>query len=127
MTDLTTKTAQSLHAEWCEQMREKGFHGPDEKCSLKDTHQFTLVVPRMLCEEGKSRCPKFHRDLIPWPDLDESRQQEYLSTAKAVLPEIVGEVFDGVINVIKTEEVFHGDHLAALMNLRDRRLKELKK
>ncbi|KKL68660.1 hypothetical protein LCGC14_2122820, partial [marine sediment metagenome] len=86
MSTLITRTAQSLHAEWCRQMRKKGFHGPDEKCSLKDTHQFTLVVPRMMCEEGKSRCPKFHREIIPWPDLPESRRQEYLATAKAVLP-----------------------------------------
>ena len=123
MTDLTTKTAQSLHAEWCEQMREKGFHGPDEKCSLKDTHQFTLVVPRMLCEEGKSRCPKFHRDLIPWPDLDESRQQEYLATAKAVLPEIVGEAFGECLTICAEMNAL--ESWAAIGNLRDRRLEEL--
>ena len=101
--DLTTKTAQSLHEKWCEQMREKGFHGPDEKCSLKDTHQFTLVVPRMMCEEGKSRCPQFHADFVDWPDLPESRRQEYLATAKAVLPEIVGEVFDEAGKIARSQ------------------------
>ncbi|KKL94162.1 hypothetical protein LCGC14_1867400, partial [marine sediment metagenome] len=36
MTDLTTKTAQSLHDKWCEQMREKGWHGPLEVCSYPE-------------------------------------------------------------------------------------------
>ncbi len=120
--------AQRLHDKWCEQMREKGFHGPDKECSLCPVRQ------------TQRDCEMFHADLILWADLDESRRQEYLETAKAVLPEIVGEIFDDAINVIETTKVMHGDHYAAyraisndmqelsaaLMNRRDRRLEELK-
>ena len=112
MTDLVTKTAQSLHAEWCRQMRKKGFHGPKEECTYDVapdnplTYQHQREV-RYSCkkEEGMKpngdtfpyRCGYYHPHLLPWPDLDESRRQEYLATAKAVLPEIVEEVLKEAI------------------------------
>ncbi len=93
MTDLTTKTAQSLHDKWCEQMREKGWHWKDSPCRYcPDANPYgTNTIPNPCA------CSFYSPDLIPWPDLPESRRQEYLATAKAVLPEIVGEVFDEVI------------------------------
>ncbi|KKK52491.1 hypothetical protein LCGC14_3104410, partial [marine sediment metagenome] len=85
MTDLTTKTAQSLHDKWCRQMREKGRHGPGTGCTYDDLQ---LSIVRANCNDKIGRCKMFHPDLIPWPDLPESHRQEYLATAKAVLPEI---------------------------------------
>ena len=83
MTNLTTKIARSLHAEWCRQMWKKGLHGPNQPCI---THSPSI---KELCEEGGRHCAYFRADLIPWPDLPESSRQEYLATATAVLPEIV--------------------------------------
>ena len=119
MTDLRTKTAQSLHAEWCEQMREKGFYGLTDPIGGYESHR------------------KFHPDLIPWPDLPESRRQEYLATAKAVLPEIVGEVFEDAAKNLRSisDEMFKNGESGYLTvlgagvmtrQLRDRRLEELK-
>ena len=155
MTDLTTKTAQSLHAEWCRQMREKGFHGPNEDCTYDVspdnplTYQHQREV-RYSCKKDEGmkpngdtfpyRCGYYHPNLIPWPDLPESRRQEYLATAKAVLPEIVESVFTDAMDVVERTKVLHGDHyaayqatsnnakelVAALLYQRDRRLEELK-
>ncbi|KKM92104.1 hypothetical protein LCGC14_1221730 [marine sediment metagenome] len=93
MTDLTTKTAQSLHAKWCEQMREKGWHGPEGECTPREGWR----CPGRGCHE-------VHPDIVAWPDLPESRRQEYLATASNDEKELV----------------------AALLCLRDRRLEELK-
>ncbi len=130
MTDLVTRVAQSLHDKWCEQMREKGFYGSTDPIGGYTLHD------------------KFHSGLIPWPDLPESRRQEYLATAKAVLPEIVGEVFDScIIAVCESCYAGHspnknGLHILvragyrserirctaqAIRALRDRHLEELKK
>ncbi len=68
MTDLTTKTAQSLHAEWCRHMWKRGWHGPLDK-----------------------RTNKYDAKLVSWSSLPVTRQQEYLAMAKAVLPEIEKE------------------------------------
>ncbi|KKL14091.1 hypothetical protein LCGC14_2519250, partial [marine sediment metagenome] len=70
-----------------------------------------------------------------WPDLPESRRQEYLATAKAVLPEIVGEAHEDCIDVIRDlnrnlpVEFFRLLEQAEkrIRALRDRRLGELKK
>ena len=106
MTDLTTKTAQSLHAEWCKQMREKGFHGPGEECKN--------YYHRGLMPKGShpKDCTKGHPNLIPWPDLPESRRQEYLATAKAVLPEIERE-----ITLVKSESRRVGAEIKKLAKL----------
>ncbi len=149
-TDLTTKTAQSLHAEWCRQMREKGFHGPVEACTESWlSGEVATQSAREDCKSGFDRCRRFHADLIPWPDLPESRRQEYLVTAKVVLPEIVGEVFSECARVLTSEQVEaevkyveasaivdgnyeHGLVVAlaraikAIRDLRDRCLEELK-
>ena len=148
MTDLTTKTAQSLHDKWCEQMREKGWHGPDGlghdfifDASIIPCGKLVLIRP-----EERRYCDKFHADLIPWPDLPESRRQEYLATAKAVLPEIVGEILNeskiasalycgvpkNVRHAIEAEGYVQTHWEAAFAKiivdaLRDRRLEELKK
>ncbi len=122
MTALTTKTAQSLHDKRCEQMRAKGFHGPLEVCSY----------PEDQCIESYAgtqqlrwvHCIKFCPSLIPWPDLPESRRQEYLVTAKAVLPEIVGEVFGECLTICAEMNAL--ESWAAIGNLRDRCLEELK-
>ena len=98
MTDLTTKTAQSLHDKWCEQMREKGFHLllPCRDCPDADPYS-TVTRP-------SPRDCGFYRDsLLPWPDLPESHRQEYLTTAKAVLPEIVGEVLQPIQSMVNTQ------------------------
>ena len=134
MTNLTTKTAQSLHAEWCRQMWKKGFHGPTEFCSF-------------ACNNEDIHCEQFHGYLIPWPDLPESSRQEYLVTATAVLPEIVGGVFDEAVKVAVEwgcttgglEQDYRGlsandfferygtnELMKAILNLRARRLEELK-
>ncbi|KKM90362.1 hypothetical protein LCGC14_1239280 [marine sediment metagenome] len=112
--DLITRTGQSLHAEWCRQMWKKGFHGEKEECTYDVapdnplTYQHQREV-RYSCkkEEGMKpngdtfpyRCGYYHPHLLPWPDLPEARRQEYLATAKAVLPEIAGEVFDEAAGV----------------------------
>ena len=79
-TDLTTKTAQSLHAEWCRQMREKGFHLPEEAHDQRNV-------------EEPGYCKRCHPDLVPWVSLNPQIEAGFLATAKAVLPEIVGEAF----------------------------------
>ena len=88
MTDLTTKAAQSLHVEWCRQMREKGSHAPG-KCP-KALEK--LFVKRRIegehCNKRNPICPDLDHGLSPWHDLPFYRRDEYLSTAKAVLPEI---------------------------------------
>ncbi|KKK66322.1 hypothetical protein LCGC14_2965260 [marine sediment metagenome] len=89
MTDLTTKTAQSLHEKWCEQMREKGWHGPDKDIENCTDKNYIDGMGAYHCQ-----CDKFSPHLTAWDDLFESRRQEYLATAKAVLPEIVGEILD---------------------------------
>ena len=120
MTDLTTKTAQSLHEKWCEQMREKGFHllesCPD--CPDRDPYS-TVTTPNPIA------CGFYRGSLIPWPALPESRRQEYLETAKAVLPEIVGEAFGECLTICAEMNAL--ESWAAIENLRDRRLEELKK
>ena len=135
MTDLTTKTAQSLHDKWCEQMREKGFHGPKEDCTHHDKGQ------RTQCSRGMGRdhrCYKFDSNLAPWPDLPESLRQEYLATAKAVLPEIVKtewdeatEFFEALILGWSNNERSLGPLIdfvkRNMCKLRARRLEELKK
>ena len=102
--DLITRTGQSLHAEWCRQIREKGMHGPDKRCS----RLVRLCPDPGLCVTwhcgdsldpanynlDEARCDQFNPDLVYWLNLPESRRQEYLATAKAVLPEIVGEVLN---------------------------------
>ena len=136
MTDLTTKTAQSLHAEWCRQMRKKGFHGPAEACTESWlSGEVSTRSAREDCKSGFDRCRRFHADLIPWPDLPDSRRQEYLSTAKAVLPEIVEAIFDECQMVAQDYEILEVDDIElkygvghcpiAIRQLRDRRLKEL--
>ncbi|KKK56917.1 hypothetical protein LCGC14_3059700, partial [marine sediment metagenome] len=79
------------------------------------------------------------REIIPWPDLPESRRQEYLATAKAVLPEIVGEVLGEAANSLQAScdavpgnpnETFIRDNVVKssadfIRALRDRRLEEL--
>jgi len=150
MSTLITRTAQSLHAEWCRQMRKKGFHGEKEECTYDVapdnplTYQHQREV-RYSCtkEEGMKpngdtfpyRCGYYHPHLLPWPDLPESRRQEYLATAKAVLPEIVGEAHEDCIDVIRDlnrnlpVEFFRLLEQAEkrIRALRDRRLGELKK
>ena len=122
-TDLTTKTAQSLHAEWCEQMRKKGRHGPREHCDYCEIMQHTVYG---------GNCNYFDASICAWPDLPESRRQEYLSTAKAVLPEIVGEVFDEAWQIAVSYDqkaAWNGAPIAIANEidlLRDRRLEELK-
>ena len=135
MTDLVVRTAQSLHAEWCEQMRKKGFHGPGEECN---NYYHRGLMPK---RSHPKDCTKGHPNLIPWPDLPESRRQEYLATAKAVLPEIVETIFTDAMDVVEKTKVAHEFHgsvfhepskngkelVAALLYLRDRRLEELVK
>ena len=143
MINLITGTAQSLHDKWCEQMREKGRHGPDGlghdficDATLIPCGKLVLVRP-----EERRYCYRFHADLIPWPDLPESRRQEYLATAKAVLPEIVGEVLKEAVRACErvSSDPPVGDATEAdgfmggchecedeILKLRDRRLKELK-
>ena len=133
MTALTTKTAQSLHAAWCRQMREKGWHGPDLNCVSCEIMQQTVY---------SGNCNDFHIEIIPWPDLHPTRRQEYLSTAKAVLPEIVGELLGECLKIAEscevTEEAIRtylsrGDLIirtsiaAEIQALRDRCLEEIKK
>ncbi len=136
LTTLTTKTAQSLHAEWCRQMREKGWHWKDSPCRYcPDANPYgTNTIPNPCA------CSFYSTDLIPWPDLHGSRRQEYLSTAKAVLPEIVETIFTDAMDVVEKTKVAHEFHgsvfhepskngkelVAALLYLRDRRLEELK-
>ena len=134
MTDLTTKTAQSLHAEWCRQMREKGMHGPRDKCP--ENPSGILIRYRTNSTANNCVCRKQRLILLPWPDLPESRRQEYLATAKAVLPEIVGEVFDECQMVAQDYEILEVDKIdlkygtghcpIAIRERRDRRLEELK-
>ena len=90
MLNLVTKVAKDLHAEWCRQMWEKGWHWKDSPCRYcPDANPYgTNTIPNPCA------CSFYSTDLIPWPDLPESRRQEYLATAKAVLPEIVGEVLN---------------------------------
>ena len=157
MTDLTTKTARSLHDKWCEQMREKGMHGPDKRCSrlvrlcpdpgLYVTWHCGDSLDPANYNLDEARCDQFNSDLVYWLNLPESRRQEYLATAKAVLPEIVGEVFDECVNVSRNlrrllkdisgegGETFRicGEKASALykaekemLALRARRLEELK-
>ncbi|KKM03546.1 hypothetical protein LCGC14_1773420 [marine sediment metagenome] len=134
MTDLTTKTAQSLHDKWCEQMREKGWHGPAEDCTESWlSGEVATQAARKDCKSGFDLCRKFHADLIPWPDLPESRRQEYLATAKAVLPEIVEAVVEECSpwmehSVDKSCSGVIGECTCGLENflLRDRRLEGLK-
>ena len=109
MINLITGTAQSLHDKWCEQMREKGFHGPGIGCTYDDLQ---LSIVRANCNDKICRCKLFHADLMPWPDLPESRRQEYLVTAKAVLPEIVGE-----ITLVKNESRRVGAEIKKLAKL----------
>ena len=147
MTDLTTKTAQSLHAEWCRQMREKGSHAPG-KCPKASEK---LFVKRRIegehCNKRNPICPDFDHRLSSWHSLPESRRQEYLVTATAVLPEIVGGVFDEAVKVAVEwgcttgglEQDYRGlsandfferygtnELMKAILNLRARRLEELK-
>ena len=129
MTDLTTKTAQSLHAEWCRQMREKGWHGPKESCTHADNDEACCETYGGGSELDWFRCDKFHADLLPWPDLPESRRQEYLATAKAVLPEILREVRKQLVGGLTRNEEEDGIHETNARNLLywlDRRLEELK-
>ena len=137
MNNITTKTAQSLHYKWCEQMRKKGRHGPREHCDSCEIMQHTVYG---------GNCNYFDASICAWPDLPESRRQEYLATAKAVLPEIVGEVFEECVGACDemdgwrdweeiadfpgapTEAAAAACHLAnRLRALRDRRLEELGK
>ena len=153
MTDLTTKTAQSLHDKWCEQMRKKGWHDLGEACgkSKRDSYGQEYKcgdVYRQGVRTGKKVfCKWQHAELIPWPDLPESRRQEYLATAKAVLPEILEEAArlvcfecnNGAVKVpYPTEDgelvghdfngkMFLCGAAGIWRDLHDRRLEELKK
>jgi hypothetical protein len=154
MTDLTTKTAQSLHAEWCRQMWKKGFHGPDKRCSrlvrlcpdpgLYVTWHCGDSLDPANYNLDEARCDQFNPDLVYWLNLPESRRQEYLATAKAVLPEIVGEVLQPIQSMVNTQHDDEGLWFRAktapeaylqsklrelhgiIEKLRDRRLEELK-
>ena len=138
MTDLTTKTAQSLHAEWCRQMWEKGMHGPGTGCTYDDLQ---LSIVRANCNDKIGRCKMFHPDLVYWLNLPESRRQEYLATAKAVLPEIVGELLGECMKIAESCDVseetirtylsrwdliIRTSIVAEIHDLRARRLEELK-
>ena len=141
MTDLINKTAQSLHDKWCEQMRERGWHGPDKDIENCTDKNYIDGMGAYHCQ-----CDKFSPHLAAWDDLFESRRQEYLATAKAVLPEIVGEVFEECVSACaetdgrgtwsndpdfrwaKTEAEATANYLSEkILALRDRRLEELEK
>ena len=53
MTDLTTKTAQSLHDKWCEQMREKVM----ELCDLilAETNPVNVLGPPVVTHEMEKK------------------------------------------------------------------------
>ena len=58
MLNLMTKVAKDLHAEWCRQMRGKGFHGEKEECTYDVapdnplTYQHQREVRYSCTEEG---------------------------------------------------------------------------
>ena len=69
--------AQRLHDKWCEHMREKGFHGFLEKCPSSPE-----------CNLPYYKCEKYRVGICDYALIGTIWQQEYLATAKAVLPEI---------------------------------------
>jgi hypothetical protein len=140
-------------------MREKGFHGPNEACGQSlsyrveysnwETRSHTANCGYKESELHDRRienpvCIKLHSNSVPWPDLPEPRRQEYLATAKAVLPEIVGEVLQPIQSMVNTQHDDEGLWFRAktapeaylqsklrelhgiIEKLRDRRLEELK-
>ena len=118
-------------------MRKKGFHMPGEDLGEGGCGCGGCNYAKVYHRSAYAVCDKC---LIPWPDLPESRRQEYLTTAKAVLPEIVGEALDECIEICKVQADSCGETEEAatwrgcslyiqdeIKLLRDRRLEELKK
>ena len=145
-----------FHESWSRTKRAQGFHGPDEACGQSlsyrveynnwETRSHTAKCGYKESELHDRKienpvCIKLHSNLVPWLDLPETRRQEYLATAKAVLPEIVGEVLKEAVRACErvSSDPPAGDATEAdgfmggchecedeILKLRDRRLKELK-